>query len=193
MKYAKISDSSWWNESVPTGFVGRTYTDENDQEQVYTWMQYLTQGNHLWRRLIYNDADELTAELAIFSRNGRPVSVPDGYSNAKIQFIDSNRYHYYLNPDESDFYLLYEYLDPDTYKSWKRKPVDIDFKRNVVETLYPKTVQYIGYTITTYYGDESQTIPILEEHDYTTHTHIYWYKMSGRDESYKLYKRSNIL
>lgn len=192
-KYAKILDSTWWEEDVPVGFKDRSVLDytvdeENPTETVLKWKEYLTHNNHQWKVVIYAgvDLDIFIGEYAIFSRNGYPISVPKDYANSKISLIDEAEYKTAQNKSGKDYYLLYDYASDRFARDIEEKPLDIDFKRNLIKTLYPSTTE----NITTYYGDEAQTIKVVEEHDYSSYSEIYWYKISGKDIVPKTYKKS---
>ena len=199
LKYAaEILDQSWWQEEVPIGFKDRTYLvykDETEEgvETVYTWEEYLTQGSHQWKK-VYIDENENKTIYAIFSRNGHLVDIPENYSSSKIKFISKAKYNAAIDPTKN-YYILYDFLDREIYTNPYKKPVNVDFKRNVITTLFPTSIEVPAteevdaHTLTTYYAEENYQTKVVEELDFSQYTLIYWYKVNERDNEPKRYNR----
>ena len=181
MIYAIVTDNTWWNDNSP-------YSYENELEEIvyYTWEEYLTVNGKIWKTFSFDN----TKEYVTFSRSGRPVDI-GSYTSEKISFV--TELDYKSNINNTPYYLLYNNLRE---KDWYRKPIDIDFKRNLTEPLYPR-VEVQNYLsppidVTVFYSEETYENKVLEEWDYEGYTHIYWYTNFGRDEGYKYYKRTPL-
>lgn len=184
MKYARILDTTWWQEEVPVGFSDRTYLlyeeeTEEGVETIYTWEEYLTQGSHQWKKVI----DDV--EYAIFSRNGHPVNVPENYSNNKIEFITEREFKIYVTND----YLIHLFTD----YPLGTNPKHIDFSVELNEGLNTRSYKWKGQILTKTF--ERDGIDILEKEYSHTRNEIglktsktkkfYWFRADGTKDLLK--------
>lgn len=188
-KYAKILDSTWWEEDVPVGFKDRSVLDytvdeENPTETVLKWKEYLTQGGRIWKKQLFNEENEVTHEFAIFSRNGRPVDVPEDYSNDKLEMISDREYKIYTTND----YLIHLYTD----YPLGTNPKHIDFNSELKVGLTTRSYKWKGQILTKTF--EIDGLAILEKEYSHTRTNglktsktkkFYWYKADGTKECLK--------
>lgn len=160
---AKILDATWWQEEVPVGFTNRTYPDQDDVEQVYTFEQYLGKFKRNYNSI----------EFALFSQ----ITLPQGYSNSKIEFVHSDYYYTQVaavseNPDGVLYYRIYEVLPEEMWQHKYKAPVTINFKTATIKGLYPKITTENNQMIKReWYLDEELTRCAVQE-DFTYSNNI---------------------
>lgn len=193
-KIAEILDPSWWIDDVPNTFADYLNVVQYDEtlepfEEPHTWETYLTMNGRQWQIDVKDENENTIKSYALFTRNGKPVDVPNNYTSSKLRFVTKREFDIYSNND----YLIHLITDAELGTN----PKDIIWPKQVTGHLSTNKTHWKGdlnsKVHSLFVGDKKQVFCTeIINHNYDSKgrepyftSDFYFYRANGQMELLK--------